>query len=60
MTNEPATEPTAEGKLRWAPDGFYDGEPCTCKPECPHPCKGHCGCDACNAAYMDYLSMPEE
>lgn len=48
-------QPTDEGKNRYPPDGMYQGEPCTCKPECPYNCKGECGCDACCAAYCDFL-----
>ncbi len=55
------TEPTAEGKRRWPPDGIYgmtDPQPCTCKPECNDPRKGECGCQACDNAYQDWLSSP--
>lgn len=45
--------PTEEGKRRWEPDGYYDGDPCTCKPECPAACKGQCGCEGCRTAYND-------
>lgn len=34
----------------------YDGVPCTCKDNCPDPCKGACGCKACHTAYQDFLS----
>lgn len=34
----------------------YDGLPCTCKDDCPVPCKGVCGCKACHTAYQDFLS----
>lgn len=59
------TAPTEEGKKRFPPNGFYCGdfsdnpewwEPCTCKRECPDPCKGSCGCKACGTEYSDYLS----
>ena len=56
--------PTDEGKKRYEPDGIYTGgmndrdywKICTCKPECDHPCKGVCGCEACHMSYMDFLS----
>lgn len=59
------TTPSDEGLKRYEfGGGFYEGEPCTCTPECPEPCHGYerepCkGCEACAAAYGDYLSMPE-
>lgn len=31
-------------------------EICTCKESCPYDCKGQCGCEYCNTAWMDYLS----
>lgn len=46
-------QPTEEGKRRWEPDGYYDGVPCTCKPECPAARKGQCGCEGCRTAYAD-------
>jgi hypothetical protein len=60
--------PTEEGKKRYPPNGIYKGdffddsessywEVCTCKSECPDPCKGLCGCKACHANYMDFLSV---
>jgi len=51
--------PTNEGKRRHPPDGFYfnTGSACTCKPVCPKPCKGGCGCRACLDAYSDFLSV---
>lgn len=54
--------PTDEGKRRFDDHGFYNansepGTPCTCKPECPDPCKGQCGCLACAEAWGDFLSM---
>ena len=60
--------PTEEGKKRYPPNGVYKGdffaagesnfwEICTCKQKCPDPCKGLCGCKACHASYMDFLSM---
>ena len=61
--NEEQKEPTEEGKKRYSPDGYYrdhptDGEryPCLCTEECMRPCKGECGCPACDASYNDYLS----
>ena len=53
------TEPTEEGKLRYPPDGYYEGDckchiPCTCTSECRNPCKGECGCEACRAEYVDF------
>lgn len=57
------TTPTEEGKRLYPdePAGHYcanemPGPACTCVPECPQPCKGGCGCEACNEAYGDYLS----
>jgi|GEM_PF-1294160 len=56
--------PSKEGKKRYRPDGFYKGpfmddqsfwEACTCAPECPDPCQGQCGCQACETAYEDTL-----
>lgn len=46
---------------RYPPTGRYvangiPGELCTCKPGCPNPCKGGCGCVACGDAYSDFLS----
>ena len=40
----------------------YDAEDpqilvCTCK-NCPSPCTGRCGCEACHRAYMEHLSGP--
>lgn len=29
---------------------------CTCPSACPKSCKGECGCEACRAAYADFLS----
>lgn len=56
-------EPTERGKLNYPvkPIGYYvvDAEEqyaCICKDNCPKPCKGDCGCLACNTAYNDYLS----
>lgn len=61
--------PTEEGKKRYPLfNGIYKGdffndnensfwEVCTCKPECPDPCKGQCGCKACHTNYMDFLSL---
>jgi hypothetical protein len=51
-------EPTEKGKEKYPPDGTYEGEPCTCKPdpECKYACKGECGCVACCYAYSDFLS----
>lgn len=35
----------------------YAGLPCTCTSDCPTAaCKGGCGCEACSAAYGDFLS----
>ncbi|MBP1153007.1 MULTISPECIES: hypothetical protein [unclassified Methylocaldum] len=56
--------PTQEGRKRYRPDGIYKGpftndqtfwEVCTCVPECPDPCLGQCGCQACVTAYEDTL-----
>ena len=30
---------------------------CTCPPACDFTCKGECGCQACNDAYQDFLTM---
>ena len=60
--------PTKEGKKRYPPNGVYKGdffddgessfwEVCTYRSGCPDPCKGLCGCKACHASYMDFLSM---
>lgn len=48
--------PTIEGRDRYPPDGYYDDEPCTCKPDCEFDCKGECNCEACHIAYADSLS----
>jgi hypothetical protein len=57
---DPATVPTEEGKRRYPPDGFYDGSPCRCKPECEaHPCPGTCGCSACASAYGDAMDYAD-
>ena len=53
---EEVTGPTEEGKKRFPPNGLYETFPCTCKPECPDPCKDSCKCPACQAEYGDYLS----
>jgi hypothetical protein len=40
-------------------DGTFEelyAPPCTCKPNCKHPCKGGCGCKCCHTAYGDFLS----
>lgn len=56
------------GKKKYPPDGINKlelednkdcmaWEACTCKSECPeYGCKGECGCKACHANYMDFLS----
>jgi hypothetical protein len=64
-------QPTEEGKRRYnftEPVGFYndynpDGSvderfACTCAPACANPCKGSCGCEACDRNWQDYLSTP--
>lgn len=43
----PAESPTP-------PEG--DMSDCTCSAECPKPCKGGCGCPACQRNYGDFLS----
>jgi hypothetical protein len=48
--------PTETGFKKWEPDGYYEGEPCTCTPACPHACKGQCGCRACKMAWSDAQS----
>jgi hypothetical protein len=48
-------QPTFEGLVRYEPDGYFTADvlgkqetvPCTCESSCPHPCIGHCGCEAC-------------
>jgi hypothetical protein len=57
-------EPTARGLIEFAPDGYYEGEPCTCTDACPDPCKGYkpqChsenGCTAHQFCYGDFLSL---
>lgn len=61
-------KPTEEGKIRYPPYGIYKGdffneadndfwEVCTCSQHCPNPCKGQCGCNACNTTWNDFLSM---
>lgn len=44
---------------RYPPDGVYHEaeERCTCRPDCPHDCKGECGCKACDARWQDWLSI---
>jgi hypothetical protein len=48
-----------EGMKRHPPNGTYDDgcevHVCTCKPECPYPCKGECGCHACAQRYSEWL-----
>jgi hypothetical protein len=34
----------------------YDDIPCTCTANCQDPCRGDCGCEACTAAYGDFLT----
>lgn len=46
--------PTDEGKRRYE-NGYYEEIPCTCRDDCPHACKGGCGCNACSSAYGDSL-----
>ena len=53
-------QPTDDGLRRWEPFGFYACHACTCLPTCDDPCKGDCGCEACDAAYQDYLSGPSD
>lgn len=48
--------PTDTGIRKYPDDGYYEGIPCICKPDCPQACKGECGCDACRAAYGDAIS----
>jgi hypothetical protein len=58
-------QPTFEGVLRYPPDGYLTAEmlgefvtvPCVCESSCPHPCIGHCGCEAC-ALYRAFLDKP--
>lgn len=58
-------KPTAKGLEELPPDGLYEGEPCTCEPECISDCKGYppaCrsqqpkGCTAHQFMYNDFLS----
>lgn len=49
------TVPSETGKERYYPDGYYDGTPCTCKPDCSSSCKGECGCSACASCYGDHI-----
>lgn len=57
MTDDQGREATEAGKLKYPPDGIYDGwRVCTRKDTCPYNCKGECGCEACHAAYCDFLS----
>ena len=56
--------PSKEGLNRYKHfKGFYfDGisrYPCTCKPECPDPCNGECGCEACRNVYLDFRKLIE-
>jgi len=53
-----SAQPTAKGIEKYPPDGFYDGEPCTCTEQCGEfGCTGQaCSCKACNAGYQDFLS----
>lgn len=46
--------PTAEGLSRFQPDGLFLGKACTCKSDCPNPCRGNCGCLACQTAYRGF------
>ena len=58
-------EPSATGKRKYPPDGFYTanadgdevGTPCTCREKCDAACKGKCGCSACHEAYCDFLDF---
>lgn len=52
--------PTVEGLDRYPPDGYYEDEPCTCKPDCDFNCRGNCNCEACALAYADYLSARDD
>ena len=43
-----AHTPTSEGIRRYPPRGYaVDGAACDCLAECPNPCLGVCGCEAC-------------
>lgn len=65
-TTVAAALPTTTGLQKYEfTGGYYDGDPCTCAPECPEPCHGFdsepCkGCEACAGAYADYLSHPQQ
>jgi len=51
-------KPTLKGKINYPDtDGYYEEIPCTCEYNCPYNCKGQCGCEACSAAYSDFLSL---
>lgn len=47
------TTPTPTGMARYAPDGFYLDDPCTCSGLCCDDCDGECGCAACDALARD-------
>lgn len=57
--------PTEEGLKRWPCQGLYwvdcgpeegdHGVPCTCSPDCPEKCHGHCGCAGCYSAHELHL-----
>jgi hypothetical protein len=48
--------PTATGVLKYPPDGYYEGEPCTCTEKCLQDCNGTvCECSACWSAYCDAM-----
>ena len=66
MVEPGRNHPTEEGIKRYPPNGVYTGGfgeedkdwwlPCTCTQKCETPCKGECGCQACDMAYNDFLS----
>lgn len=41
------TTPTPTGLVKYAPDGYYEGDPCVCDGTCAVDCQGECGCEAC-------------
>ena len=64
IRKEYSDRPSKEGLSRYKYfKGFYfDGisrYPCTCKPECPDPCNGNCGCESCRNVYLDFRKLIE-
>ena len=47
--------PSAAGIEKYPPDGFYEGDACTCQYQCLKTgCKGGCGCRACYMGWVDF------